>query len=337
MGSAHRVERPFGEEPFAELLAIGPPATRPPALARPRWLLAGALFLATLFSTTTLGAVWYLVTRTDRFTDLGIWLTPTVVSRVWSDPELLAWGLRFSLPLMFILLCHELGHYLTCRRYGLSATLPYFLPLPLGLGTFGAFIRIRSPIRNKRELFDIGVSGPLAGFVALLPFLWIGVALSQVEGVEAVPESEATGWLLLPGRSLALVLAARWTHGPMTAGTELIPHPFALAAWVGLLVTALNLIPVGQLDGGHVLYAVAGVWQRRLARFLWVGLMVMGWLFWPGFWIFGLLVLIMGLRHPRVIDERRPLDHRRMALAVLAGLLLVLSFTPDPLRIIPVS
>ncbi len=329
-GSAEPAPSPLIPEPVGSRWF--PPTRR----IEPRWLLASALFLATLFSTTTLGAVWYLVTRTDRFTDMEIWLTPSVVQRVWTDPDLLFSGLAFSLPAMFILLSHELGHYLTCRRYDLPATLPYFLPFPLGLGTLGAFIRIHAPLRNKRELFDVGISGPLAGFAALLPFLWLGTALSRVEVVREVALSEATGWLFLPGRSLALSAVAHWIHGPIPAGSELILHPFALAAWVGLLVTALNLIPMGQLDGGHILYAATGSLQRRLAPVLWVGLVVVGWFSWRGLWLWCLITLIMGLKHPRVVDERQPLDRTRMALAIFAGVLLALCFSPDPLRILAV-
>lgn len=312
------------------------PATRPPD-DRPRYLLSLLTLALSLFTTTTLGAGWYLSTRTDVTTDLVPLLGPSTIRRVWSDPELLATGLAFSLPLLFILLCHELGHYLICRRYRVPATPPYFLPAPVALGTFGAFIRIRAPIRDKRRLFDIGVGGPIAGFVALTPFLVWGVAQSRPAPLRlAPPDGAAELLLILPGRSLALELVSRVFHGPLPPDTTLDLHPFALAAWVGLLATALNLIPLGQLDGGHILYAVTGHWQRRLALPLWIGLALAGLVYWRGwlFWCF--IVLLMGLRHPPVRDERRPLDRRRQLLAVVALALFVLCFMPVPISVLPV-
>ena len=159
-----------------------PPRFVPPRPYRPRRRLPILLFLVTLFTTTTLGAGWFLATRTDvvympadQLAGQMSWLGPATIRQVWSDPALLRLGLAFSLPTMLILLVHELGHYLACRKYRIRATWPHFLPVPIGLGTFGAFIRIKAPIRSKRELFDVGVAGPLAGFAALLPFLVYGV------------------------------------------------------------------------------------------------------------------------------------------------------------------
>lgn len=288
------------------------------------------LFVASFLTTTTLGAAWFLWTRTDVSTELFPWLSPTTVIQVWTDPVLLRTGLAFSLPALAILLCHELGHYLACRYYRLPATLPYFLPAPIGIGTFGAFIRIRAPIRTKRELFDVGVAGPLAGFVALVPFLLYGVAHSEPVPLEVVEAGEGgSAFLLLPGRSLALTLATRLFHGGLAAGETLHLHPFALAAWFGLLATAINLLPLGQLDGGHILYAVMGRLQRRLALPLWLGLGVAG-LLWPGWLLWCLIAVVMGLSHPPVRDEAEPLDPVRHTLAAIALVILVLSFMPVP-------
>jgi membrane-associated protease RseP (regulator of RpoE activity) len=241
-------------------------------------------------------------------------------------------GAQISLTLLGILLAHEMGHYVTCRRYGISSTVPYFLPFPLGFGTLGAFIRIRSPIRNKRELFDVGVSGPLAGFVALLPFLFYGVAHSRVGTfVENVDPPPLHPSLLLPGRCLAIELVSRLFHGRLLPGQALDLHPIAFGAWFGLFATALNLLPLSQLDGGHILYAVVGSWQRRLAKPLWAVLAVAGFL-WPGWWLWCVIVLVLRLHHPPVADEDRPLDPGRKWIAALALLLLVLCFTPVPLR-----
>jgi membrane-associated protease RseP (regulator of RpoE activity) len=299
------------------------PASPEPAPYRPRYLRAGDLLLLTFFTTTTLGPAVYLWSRTDVTTDLVPFLLPDTVRAVWGDPFLLRLGLSFSVPVLLILLAHELGHYIACRRYGITATLPYFLPTPFMLGTLGAFIRIPERIRTKRELFDVGVAGPIAGFVMLLPFLFYGVAKSQ----PAVLHS-AGGSLLIPGRCLALVLVTWLFHGRLDPGMILNLHPFALAAWFGLLATAINLIPLGQLDGGHILYAAAGRWQRRLAMPVWLGLALAG-LYWPGWWVWCVLVLVViGPFHPPVRDERVPLDRRRLALAWVALAMLILSFIP---------
>ncbi len=303
---------------------------------RPRWLLAGTLFLVTLVTSTTLGAAYYLSTRTDIVTDLSFVFDLRTVREVWSQPALLAIGLQFSLPMLFILLCHELGHYLTCRRYGLPATLPYFLPAPVGLGTLGAFIKIRAPIRTKRELLDVGAAGPIAGFIALVPFLIYGVWRSSPAPLDAAPPgSSAPLMLLLPGKCLAIELASRWFHGPLPSDMVLDLHPFALAAWVGLLATALNLIPLGQLDGGHIFYAAQGRLQRRLAPLLWLGLALAS-LRWPGWLLWCVIVLVMGLRHPPVYDELEPLDPKRRRVALACLLIFVLSFIPVPISFVPV-
>jgi membrane-associated protease RseP (regulator of RpoE activity) len=325
--------------PSGDWLAAPLPQAVPPP-PRPRWALAGTLLFLTFLTTTTLGAHWSLASRTDVMSPLpvgraGVAITPATLRMVWGDRDLLLTGLSFSLPVLLILLCHELGHYLTCRRYGIDATLPYFVPSPVALGTFGAFIRIRSPIRDKRELFDVGVAGPFAGVVALLPFLLYGIAQSPVAPIEVASGPDWQGAVLLkPGASLGLELATRALHGPLPPGHALDLHPFALAAWVGMLATALNLLPLGQLDGGHLLYAVLGRHHRKVARALWVALLVAGF-FWHGWLLWALIVLVLGLRHPPVWDERERLDAPRMALAALALLLFVLCFMPEPIEAIP--
>jgi membrane-associated protease RseP (regulator of RpoE activity) len=252
------------------------------------------------------------------------------VAGVWGDGALLAAGLSFSIPLLFILLCHEMGHYLACRYYRLNATLPYFLPLPVGLGTLGAFIKIKGLIRRKAELFDVGVAGPIAGFVALLPFLFYGVAHSTLEVPRPIPEGMVG---ITFGTNGALWLALEAFRDPLPDGMALRLHPTAIAAWVGLLATALNLLPLGQLDGGHILYATLGRWQRRVAVPLWAGLFAAGFL-WPVWWVWCVFVLVMGLVHPPVLDEREPLDGRRKVLALVALVILLLSFTPVPILVV---
>jgi membrane-associated protease RseP (regulator of RpoE activity) len=298
----------------------------------------------TLFTTTTLGPVMYQLSRTDMTVppellvvisidqqdEPFVVLTPTSIRRVWSDPALLGSGLAFSLTALTILLAHELGHYVACRRYGLPCTVPYFLPVPLTFGTVGAFIRIYAPIRSKRELFDVGVAGPIAGFVVLIPFLVYGVAHSQPVHLSAL---QGPSSLFAPGRSLIVELLARLFHGPLGPDVYLDLHPVALGAWLGLLATSLNLLPLGQLDGGHILYSVLGRRQRWTALPLWIGLAVLGW-FWPGWWAWCVIVFVIGLFHPPVRDERTPLDPKRRLLAVLALVIFVLSFMPTPLAVI---
>ncbi|MEO8505491.1 MAG: site-2 protease family protein [Acidobacteriota bacterium] len=270
--------------------------------------------------------------------DLDAMLTPGLVARVWSDPVLRGLGLKIALPTLFILLCHEFGHYIACRRYRVQATLPYFLPAPFGFGSLGAFIRIKSPLRSFRELFDVGFSGPAAGFVALLPWLFYGLAHSTpVPLTGAAPHASVAGLesaLLVPGRCLAIQLAALPFHGWLPSNVALNLHPFALAAWIGLFATALNLLPLGQLDGGHILYAAIGRRQHRLAWPLWAVLAGLAF-YWPGWGLWCGLLLFMGVKHPAVWDESQPLDSRRRWLALSALVLFVLCFMPVPLRTVP--
>ncbi|MEE8278888.1 MAG: site-2 protease family protein, partial [Thermoanaerobaculia bacterium] len=226
--------------------------------------------------------------------------------------------------------------YLTCRRYGLPATLPYFLPAPAGLGTLGAFIKIRAPIRTKRELLDVGAAGPIAGFVALLPFLVYGVWKSTPAPVEyAPPDLPMALTLFLPGKCLAIELTSRLFHGPLPPEVVLDYHPFALAAWLGLLATALNLLPLGQLDGGHIFYAANSRLQRRWARLLWAFLALASFR-WPGWLLWCAIVLVMGLRHPPVYDETEALGPKRRRVALACLLILVVSFIPVPISVVRV-
>jgi membrane-associated protease RseP (regulator of RpoE activity) len=258
-----------------------------------------------------------------------------VIREVWSHPALLRIGLSFSIPALVILLAHELGHYIACRRYRLAATLPYFLPVPFNFGTFGAFIKIKAPIRTKKELFDVGIAGPIAGFVALIPFLLYGVAHSVPAPLELAPEATAGSGLYDLGRCLAIQLAAWPFHGWLGRGVVLNLHPMALAAWLGLFATSLNLLPLGQLDGGHILYAATGRLQRRLALPLWLLLGLAG-ILWRGWLLWCLIVLVIGLFHPPVADESAPLDPWRRRLAWLALAMLVLSFIPQPIALVPI-
>ncbi len=293
---------------------------RPPV----RWLRAALLFAATFFTTTTLGPAWYLATLGA---DLLPFLSVRTIRLIWATPEYLALGLRFSLALLAILGCHELGHFLACRYHRVPASAPYFLPAPFGLGTFGAFMRVHGPLRDRRELFDVGAAGPIAGFVALLPFLLLGARWSvplATASLQDVP-------LLVPSRSLAMTWALSLFHD-LPAGSFVVDyHPFALAAWVGLLVTALNLLPIGQLDGGHIVYSVFGRWHRRLALIAMVALVLAGVFFWRGWWLWAILLFFLGIRHPPVLRPALKLDARRLSVALLCLALFLLCFMPAPI------
>ena len=233
-------------------------------------------------------------------------------------------GLYFSLPLLTILLAHELGHYLECRRRRVDASLPFFLPSPLTLGTFGAFIRIRSPIYTRAGLFDIGIRGPLTGFIALIPFLVAGVALSRVTAT--LPPDEA----VLFGTPLALRLM-EWLWFPGVPASHILLHPMAMAAWAGLFATALNLLPIGQLDGGHIVYAAGSErWHRRIGFAVILALVIAGFFYWP-WWCWGAVMFFFGRRHPLVYDAA-PLRRGRLLLCLVAVLILILSAIVVPVR-----
>lgn len=307
-------------------------ATEAWSTARPRhryWLHA-LLLLATLLTTTIVGAEMAHSFAAGRPFDFETDLNGYV--RMWHDPSFLVDGLPFSLTLLTILMAHEMGHYIAARYYRVDATLPFFLPAPTLIGTFGAFIRIRSAILSKRILFDIGVAGPLAGFAVLILPLVAGVSMSKVvHGIGSHGE-------LVFGTPL-MVRLLEWMIFPGVASGDIYLHPVARGAWVGLLATALNLLPIGQLDGGHVLYAFLGERTRIWSRFAIGILAVLGlfqlftsaykmgymWLFWAVF------LLIFGMRHPAIVDPS-PVGRTRTWLGVLALVIFILSFTAAPIR-----
>lgn len=243
---------------------------------------------------------------------------------IWHNPSLLLDGLPFSITLLVILLAHEFGHYLTARYYHVDVSLPYFLPAPTLIGTLGAFIRIRSAILSKRVLFDIGVAGPLAGFVMLLAPLATGVSLSHV-----VPGIVHQGDLVL-GTPLLLRLF-EMVQFPGIATADISLHPVARAAWVGLLATALNLLPIGQLDGGHIVYAFLGDKTKYLSRALVLLLIPMGIFLAYSWLVWAVLLFFFGMRHPSIVD-RSPVGPVRRWLAIASLIIFVLSFTPVPIR-----
>jgi membrane-associated protease RseP (regulator of RpoE activity) len=244
-------------------------------------------------------------------------------------------GVALAGGLLSILLAHEMGHYLACRHYRVDATLPQFLPSPwfpvFGLacwrplsmiGTFGAFIRIRGPIPNRRALFDIGVAGPLAGFLACLPVLWFGV-----QGAAVRPLTPDGG--IFFGEPLAFQALSRLLHGPIPGDQTLAIGQLGLAAWFGLFVTALNLMPIGQLDGGHVTYALLRERSRLVSRvgsWACVALVV----FSPSWILWAIVVRVLGRRHPPTLDDEAPVGRGRAVLGVVALAVFVVCFVPNP-------
>jgi membrane-associated protease RseP (regulator of RpoE activity) len=224
---------------------------------------------------------------------------------------------------MGILLAHELGHYLMARRHGVDVTLPYFIPAPSFIGTFGAFIKMRSPARDPRMLLDIGAAGPLVGVAVSIPLVALGLSLSEVKQIEG-----QTGTAL--GDSILLWILSRLVVGPLPPGCDVVIHPVGFAGWIGLLVTSLNLLPVGQLDGGHVVYALLGERQKRISKLVFVGLLALGVLGWEGWLVWGVLLLIMGFRHPPPVEWWVPLDRKRKAIGWLTMAVFVLTFIPVP-------
>jgi len=239
------------------------------------------------------------------------------------NPEQIFRGIPFAFALMGILSAHELGHYLISRKHGLEVTLPYFIPAPSLIGTFGAFIKMRSPVRDRRMLLDVGAAGPLVGAAVSIPFLILGLRLSEVKMVQG--QMGAT-----LGSSLLLSLMSRLVVGPLPAGYDIVIHPVGFAGWIGLLVTSLNLLPIGQLDGGHVAYALLGERQNKISRYVFLALLVLGVIGWQGWLFWGLLLFIMGFRHPPPLDWSVTLDRKRKVIGWLTVAIFILTFIPVP-------
>lgn len=243
-----------------------------------------------------------------------------------TSPSELIQGVPFSFTLLAILLTHEMGHYLTARYHRVDATLPYFIPappFPFIIGTFGAFIRMRSPIMNKRALLDIGASGPIAGFILSLVGIVIGLHFSEI-----VVDQNLVGFRL--GEPIIFQFLSNLVVGPVNEGYDIVLHPIAFAGWIGLFLTAINLIPVGQLDGGHVVYAIFGKHHQLISRVMIPVLLAMGLFGWKGWIIWGILLLILGIRHPPTVNPDEKLDSLRKVIGWASLLIFVLCFTPTP-------
>ena len=279
------------------------------------------LFLLTLATTTLVGRGHY-----------AAFLSEFGSVPVAPGLGLLLKGLWYSLTILGILGAHEMGHYLACRWYRVDATLPYFLPLPppFFTGTLGAVIRIREAFPTKAILFDIGVAGPIAGFLALVPALFLGLSLSTI--VRAPAESPD---LIYLGEPLLFQWATHLVFGTVADGYTLNMHPIVFASWFGMLATALNLLPFGQLDGGHITYATIGRWSTpiSIATVMTAVIMTFQTSSWLVMTVMMVVMLVLfGPRHPRVIYENEPIGRARQIVAVLALVILILCFTPVPLR-----
>ena len=281
-----------------------------------------ALFVLTIGSTTWIGTDHYLSFMAD-YSPTAIRVLPL------TQVQLLVRGFWYSGTILAILGCHELGHYFACRYYDVDASLPFFLPVPTLFGTLGAFTKIKEPIPTKRMLFDIGIAGPIAGFLIAVPTLFLGIAMSHVARLPP----NFVGFEL--GEPLLFTAAAKLFWGTIPDGYSLNMHPMAFAAWFGLLATALNLFPMGQLDGGHISYAVLG----RRSTYVTFGTIVVaiGLAFFYSSWVVWTVLMVVmlftfGPRHPRVFDEHVPLDRTRLILAVVAVAMFILCFTPAPIE-----
>ena len=306
-------------------LALPPPK-------RDRIWLHYLLFVLTLASTTLTGADLFAVFSLDFNQLLAMSASE---SRAWatslaSSPSYYVNGLWYSVTVLAILGCHEMGHYVASLRYGVDVTRPFFIPAPFTLaGTLGAFIRIRSRIPSKVALFDIGIAGPIAGFLVAVPALFVGLWMSRVVELPDDPSS-----LYELGEPLLFRFAAWLTWGSIPEGYTISMHPVAFAAWFGLLATALNLFPIGQLDGGHISYAVLGrrsTWVTYLMIGVAIGLtfVSLSWIAWTVLLV--IMIAILGPHHPPTYDEDDPIDRTRLILAGVALLMLIVSFTPAPI------
>lgn len=290
-----------------------------------RYWLHALLLAATAFTTLVMGArlQYNFIHNVPAFSMEGGALSIFPVTWALQGSNLLM-GVPFALTLMAILLTHEMGHYLYCVRYGVNATLPFFIPAPTLIGTLGAFIRIKSPIRSRAQLFDIGIAGPIAGFVAATVTLLFALPLSK-------PLADPAAY-----RDFGLPLIFKVVHA-LLGTVRLVPagsienltlHPTAIAAWVGMFATALNLLPGGQLDGGHIVYALSPHRHRWISR-LTIAALILLVFFWYGWAIWAALLSISGMRHPQVAPWPH-INGKRRWLALMAMLLLILTFVPEP-------
>ncbi len=265
------------------------------------------LFIATIFTTLMAGSF-------------------NVGKNPFSNPLNLIYGWPFSLSLLLILGIHEMGHFLASKYYHIKATLPYFLPIPHPLiGTMGAFIKIKSPITHKDALVRIGAMGPIAGFIVAVPVTIIGLLLSH-----PVPAAHQEGLRL--GNSILFAILTKIVTGTLPANVDIRLHPVAFAGWLGLFVTSLNLLPVGQLDGGHIIYGLFEKHSKSIAKIFFLVLIPLG-LLWPGWWFWAFLLLLLGINHPPILNSVTPLNKGSKFIGYTAIIIFILTFMPAPFRV----
>jgi Zn-dependent protease len=329
------MSEPDSSIPTSTLEHYEPLAARVEQRPRPRYWLHAFLLLATCFTTLVTGArMQYNFAHNLpalSLSDDSASFFPA--DWIFSNPKGILYGLPFAAAVMFFFLAHEMGHYLYCRRYGIYATLPFFIPMPTLIGTMGAVIVIRSPIRSRKALFDIGIAGPIAGFLVALALLLVSLGWSKPMPVSfhsSAPEIE-----------IGYPLIFQWVHGllrllnPNSTVASLplsrvLLHPVAIAAWVGMFATALNLLPGGQLDGGHILYSISPRAHWFVSRLATLTLLPMAYYFWPGWIVWAILLQISSLRRPHVSEFPR-VSGARGWLALFALFMLVCTLNLAPL------
>ncbi len=308
----------------------------PPA-PNPRYWLHALLLLATCFTTLVMGARMQYNFQNDRpalsFSEApiaGEYIPFFPASWMRTHPRRLLGGLPFMCTLMFFFLAHEMGHYLYCRRYGVYATLPFFIPMPTPIGTMGAVILIRSRIRSRTALFDIGIAGPIAGFIVALAVLVVSLGWSKPIHPGLGASDYDFGFPLIFPLVHRLLVSAGLIHGIAAFPLDRVRmHPMAIAAWVGMLATSLNLLPGGQLDGGHIVFSIAPRAHKIVSRLTILILLPMGYYLWTGWFVWAILLQASSFRHPQVAEWPR-VSGGRMWLAIFALLMLMLTLTPAP-------
>ncbi len=243
------------------------------------------------------------------------------------EPLRVTEGFPFAGTLMTILLFHELSHYLASKKHRVKATLPYFIPAPSLVGTFGAFIKMKSPIITRQALMDIGASGPIAGFVISVAASISGLMMSDVVSVPDTTE------MITLGDSILFYALSKLVFGAIPDTHDILLHPVAFAGWIGLFITSLNLIPIGQLDGGHIAFAVFGERHRYLSILFLVILVVLGIIYWQGWLIWAVLMLILGIKHPPVLYWESRLAGGRRSIGLISLLIFIVTFIPYPFKI----
>ncbi len=303
-----------------------------PRAPKPRYWLHALLLLATCFTTLVMGArMQYNFARglpALSFNDAALPLFPA--NWAFTHPARLLDGVPFMVTVMLFFLAHEMGHYLYCRRYGVYATLPFFIPMPTPIGTMGAIILIRSRIRSRTALFDIGIAGPIAGFVVALVVLVVAMGWSKPMHASFGPGDYELGYPLIFEVTRRALMGMNLLRGPAALPLDrVLLHPTAIAAWVGMLATSLNLLPGGQLDGGHIVFAIAPRAHKFVSWLTILILLPMGYYLWTGWFIWAILLLLTSLRHPQVAEWPR-VSGGRLWLAGLALVMLALTLIPAP-------